>query len=237
MGWTETVFPYVSVTIMFLTVVYASIGTAKPRACNALNFPDCPIEAKNNDEDTDGDAAAHVVEDIGGQKLVRNEKTRLAYSYPLFHIMLALATLFMMMSLTGWYAPTTASLDTFGRSWAAVWIKMASSWLCLLLYLFATLFPSLVPKRYERHLYISPDTSGHSLSRAGSYRSGLGNGNYSQNGSSRSIGRGFFGSNGSLGVAERLRRYSASQHSSLDAVPLSPSKQPPTIVCHQETTV
>ena len=42
-----------------------------------------------------------VIEDIGGQRLVRNEKKRLVYSYSLFHVMLCLASLFMMMSLTG----------------------------------------------------------------------------------------------------------------------------------------
>lgn len=236
--WSDNVIPYVSVAIMFFTVVYASIDTAQPGNCNALNFPDCPVNANSPGE--------YTQEDFGGQMLVRNEKTRLAYSYPLFHAMIALATLFMMMSLTSWYSPMTASLMNFGRSWAAYWIKMTSCWVCLLIYFFTMLFPAMIPKKYRDHLNVAPDMSGQSISRAGSYQSGFGaypgsggagNG-YSRNGSSRSIGRGYFGSSGSLGVAERLRRYSiASQQSSQDAVPLSPSKQPPTIVCHQETTV
>uniref|UniRef100_A0A6A7G9L1 Serine incorporator n=1 Tax=Hirondellea gigas TaxID=1518452 RepID=A0A6A7G9L1_9CRUS len=231
MLWAEAIIPYLSVIIMFCAVVYASIGTAQPDNCQALEFPDCPMG---------GDRVADASEDdTGGQVLVRDERSQLSYSYPLFHIMLALATLFMMMSLTGWYTPTTARLSTFGRSWSAVWIKMTSSWVCLFIYLVSTLFPSIVPKKYQHQLTVAQDMMGRSPSRAHS----IGGSSYrqSRNGSARSVGRGFFGSSGSLGVAERLRRYSItqypSQHSSLDAVPLAPSEQAPTIVCHQETTV
>ncbi|XP_018022661.1 probable serine incorporator [Hyalella azteca] len=230
MMWTDAVMPYISVIIMIVTVVSGSIGTSGPDNCNALKFPDCPITGRPQQPPAD---------DTGGQKLIRNEKFGVAYSYPLFHIMLALATLFMMMSLTGWYTPQKANLVTFGRSWSSVWIKMASSWLCLLIYLFSTLFPSIVPKRYQPLLEV---TQAVALSRAPSRVSCYSAGGYPLNGSTRSIGRGYFGSSVSLSVSERLRRYSqssqyASHQSSIDAVPLTPSERPPTIVCHQETTV
>ncbi|KAF2367618.1 Serine incorporator/TMS membrane protein [Trinorchestia longiramus] len=240
MMWTDSVMPYISIFIMIVTVVNGSMGAAEPDSCNALKFPDCPISDQPQDVQTD---------DSGGQKLVRNEKSGLAYSYPLFHIMLALASLFMMMSLTGWYTPQKANLVTFGRSWASVWIKMVSSWICLIIYLFTTLFPSIVPKRYQPLLEVTQATVlSRSPSRAScysDYRSAGGYGGYplnDRNGSTRSVGQGYFGSTGSLSVGERLRRYSqssqyVSHHSSLDAVPLAPSERAPTIVCHQETTV
>lgn len=231
MMWTDAVMPYISIVIMFLTVVHGSIGTAQPENCQDLKFPDCPITSQPQQ---------FKVDDTGGQKLVRNEKNGLSYSYPLFHIMLALATLFMMMSLTGWYTPQKANLVTFGRSWPAVWIKMVSSWVCLLIYTFTMLFPSLVPERYQPLLRLTPaQTLSRAPSRVSCYSYSQTNG---RNDGSHYISRSMFGSSTSIGVTERLRRYSqgslfASEHSSVDAVPLTLSERSPTIVCHQETTV
>lgn len=143
-SWTDNVLPYVSVVVMFITVVSASVSTASPENCEAVAFPSCPV---NNDSPQ---KPRYDIEDIGGQRVVRNEKQDLAYSYPLFHVMLGLATLYMMMSLTGWYTPQGSSLLVFGRSWSTVWIKMASSWACLAIYSAVTLFPTMLPNRIRR---------------------------------------------------------------------------------------
>ena len=84
------------------------------------------------------------------------------YSYPLFHLMLMLAVLYMMMSLTGWYAPDNADLRNFGRSWSAVWIKMGSSWACLCAYLFTVLFPTVLPKKNQPRV-VEMISNGHIL--------------------------------------------------------------------------
>ncbi|XP_042221155.1 serine incorporator 5-like isoform X3 [Homarus americanus] len=140
-SWADEVLPYVSLILTFFLVVYSAIGTATPDNCQAIEFPSCPSRQS---------VQRHDVEDVGGQKVIRNESNDLAYSYPLFHIMLGLATLYLMMSLTDWYTPSTARLITFGRSWSAVWIKMSSSWVCLLIYLTVTLFPTMLPNKTSR---------------------------------------------------------------------------------------
>lgn len=138
----DEIMPYVSLAVTFFTVMYSAVGTASPDNCQAIAFPSCPSQQS---------VQRHKVEDVGGQKIVRNEAEGVTYSYPLFHIMLGLATLFLMMCLTDWYTPSTARLMTFGRSWAAVWIKMGSSWMCVVIYITITVFPTMLPNTTTRH--------------------------------------------------------------------------------------
>lgn len=137
----DDILPYISLLITFFTVVYSATGAASPENCKAIQFPSCPSQQS---------VQRHNVEDIGGQKVHRNEANGLAYSYPLFHVMLGLATLYLMMSLTDWYTPHSANLMTFGQSWSAVWIKIISSWVCLVIYLIVTVFPTMLPNNNYR---------------------------------------------------------------------------------------
>lgn len=222
--WTDKLLPYLSIALMLVAVVHASIGLAD----------------SGNTQDTDYSIAGDVpfdkrVEDIGGQRLIRDERNGLTYSYSLFHLMLVGATHFVMMSLTDWYVPNSTYILSQGKTWSAVWIKMAAAWMCLVMYLFITAFPSIVPSKLKDKLRMDRDTR---MKDSGSISFQNDPYGRKQRGSARSVGRGYFGSNGSLGVAERIRRYShQSDNSSLDAVPLTKSKKPTMIVCHTETTV
>ncbi|KAK8400099.1 hypothetical protein O3P69_003059 [Scylla paramamosain] len=137
----DEILPYITLLITFITVMYSVVGTASSENCKAIEFPSCPSQQS---------VQRHNVEDIGGQKVARNEASGVTYSYPLFHIMLGLATLYLMMSLTDWYSPFTANLMTFGRSWSAVWIKIISSWVCLIIYFIVTIFPTMLPNSHYR---------------------------------------------------------------------------------------
>ncbi|XP_022106293.1 serine incorporator 5-like isoform X2 [Acanthaster planci] len=66
--------------------------------------------------------------------LIHNERDGVIYSYSFFHLTLALASLYVMMTLTNWYRPEEASLESLHRTWPPFWVKLGSSWLCGILY-------------------------------------------------------------------------------------------------------
>ncbi|XP_049821757.1 probable serine incorporator isoform X2 [Aethina tumida] len=82
----------------------------------------------------------------GGKKVWDNEEESVAYSWSFFHVMFALATLNVMMTLTNWYKPNS-SLESFGVNAGSMWIKEISSWLCLTLYAWTLVAPILLPDR------------------------------------------------------------------------------------------
>lgn len=68
------------------------------------------------------------------------------YSYSFFHFVYALASLYAMMTLTNWYQPSK-TLDSFNMSSPAYWVKLASSWLCLCLFLWTLVAPRILQNR------------------------------------------------------------------------------------------
>ena len=43
--------------------------------------------------------------------------------------------------------PETSKLITFGRNWPSVWVKMASSWVCIIVYAITLFVPTCWPSR------------------------------------------------------------------------------------------
>ncbi|XP_008193930.1 probable serine incorporator isoform X3 [Tribolium castaneum] len=80
----------------------------------------------------------------GEKKVWDNEEESVAYSWSFFHIMFALATLYVMMTLTNWYKPNS-SLSKANS--ASMWIKMISSWLCVILYGWTLVAPIVLRDR------------------------------------------------------------------------------------------
>merc|ERR1719150_2610608 len=70
-----------------------------------------------------------------------------AYSWSLFHLMFALATLYIMMTLTNWFHPSSSNIEKFSANEGAVWVKIVSSWLCGALYLWTLVAPMILQDR------------------------------------------------------------------------------------------
>ncbi|KAI3386366.1 hypothetical protein SNEBB_005999 [Seison nebaliae] len=65
------------------------------------------------------------------QKVADDEEEQVSYNYSFFHLLCLLGSLYMMMSLTNWNSTKPNSMAPF-------WIKVSSSWVCILLYLWTT---------------------------------------------------------------------------------------------------
>ena len=64
----------------------------------------------------------------------------------MFHVSFGLATLYVMMTLTNWYSPSS-DLATYSSNSAAMWVKITSSWLAGGIYLWTMIAPSLLQDR------------------------------------------------------------------------------------------
>ncbi|XP_069370553.1 serine incorporator 1 isoform X2 [Paralichthys olivaceus] len=84
-------------------------------------------------------------ESTGPRRVEDNERDIVQYSYSFFHFMFFLASLYIMMTLTNWYSPDADY--TITSKWPAVWVKISSSWVCLVLYIWTLVAPMIVTNR------------------------------------------------------------------------------------------
>ncbi|KPP74219.1 serine incorporator 5-like [Scleropages formosus] len=86
----------------------------------------------------------------GGQYVMYDEREGTVYSYSFFHFVFFLGSLYVMMTVTNWFHYDNAKIERLlDGSWSVFWIKMASCWVCLLLYLWTLVAPMVCPKRFE----------------------------------------------------------------------------------------
>ncbi|XP_053310414.1 serine incorporator 2 [Spea bombifrons] len=96
-------------------------------------------------EESSGEAGIPMSDD-GEHRAYDNEEDSVAYNYSFFHFCLFLASLYIMMTLTNWYLPGSTN-QTLSSPWSAVWVKIASSWVGLLLYLWTLIAPVILSDR------------------------------------------------------------------------------------------
>ncbi|XP_064420555.1 serine incorporator 3 isoform X2 [Latimeria chalumnae] len=132
----------VGLVIFVLCILYSSIRSSSNSQVNKLT-----LSASDSVmlDDSVGDGSK--VED--GEEVRRaldNEKDGVQYSYSFFHFMLFLASLYIMMTLTNWYSPDS-DFKTMTSKWPAVWVKITSSWVCLILYTWTLVAPLVLTNR------------------------------------------------------------------------------------------
>lgn len=128
----------IGLVIWFLCVLYSSIRTASNSQASKLTGSDKLLVKDNGETGGSTDAEA--------QKVWDNESEEVVYSYSLFHVMFALATLYVMMTLTNWFHPNS-DIGSFSSNAPAVWVKIVSSWLCGVLYLWTIVAPAVLVDR------------------------------------------------------------------------------------------
>ncbi|KAG8034619.1 hypothetical protein G9C98_007695 [Cotesia typhae] len=92
------------------------------------------------------DGRNHDAESGAEPKVWDNEEDSVAYSWSFFHLMFALATLYVMMTLTNWYKPNS-TLETLNSNPASMWVKIISSWMCLGMYVWSLVAPTILRDR------------------------------------------------------------------------------------------
>ncbi|EDV23598.1 expressed hypothetical protein [Trichoplax adhaerens] len=136
----------IGIIVLFVMVIYSSVRNSSATSVGRFSL------SSNKEETTaipEPSSAPSGDEESGrpGQKVWDNEQDAVAYSYSFYHFMLALATFYIMMQLTNWYSPESASIVSLSSNWSSVWVKIASSWVCMLLYIWTLVAPLILPNR------------------------------------------------------------------------------------------
>lgn len=130
----------IPIVILLICVFYAGFSSSRNTAINKVRG--CPTK-----EEEGNTAVPSSDEDgKGGQNVYDDEEDTVTYSYTFFHFMFLLATLFIMMTLTRWYRPSTEKV-TLNGSDAAVWVKIVASWVCLMIYFWSLVAPLICKNR------------------------------------------------------------------------------------------
>ncbi|KAI8320014.1 putative membrane protein TMS1 [Martensiomyces pterosporus] len=89
-----------------------------------------------------------AAEEEGEEDGEDDERFGVQYSYTFFHFVFCLASMYAAMLLTNWNSiDSNDSVIIIGRSKSAVWVKVVTSWLCILLYSWTLVGPVVLPDR------------------------------------------------------------------------------------------
>lgn len=85
----------------------------------------------------------------GGQsssKAAIDDYAPITYNYSFFHLIFALASMYIAMLMTGWGA-VEQEKDRLDVGWTSVWVKTGAEWVTALLYTWTLVAPALMPDR------------------------------------------------------------------------------------------
>lgn len=130
----------VALLIWMFAVLYSSIRTSSNSQVGKLTMSEKTILQTDTGSTNSDD------EEKGHQKVWDNEEDGVAYSYSFFHFMLCLGSLYVMMTLTNWFSPSS-DFHTLNANMASVWVKISSAWLCIGLYVWTLVAPICLSNR------------------------------------------------------------------------------------------
>lgn len=125
----------VSLVLWLLLILYSSFSSAN-KGSSIINL-NGQKEQTTFFSDVDGEADKKTYDD---------EQESVQYSYSGCHLVFLLATLYVMMTLTNWYKPTS-DLTHFRANAPSMWVKISSSWMCIMLYIWTCVAPCVLSDR------------------------------------------------------------------------------------------
>ncbi|XP_069106278.1 serine incorporator 3-like isoform X2 [Argopecten irradians] len=141
-------FDYQSLLALLLwlfAVLYSSIRTSTHSQVGKLTMSEKTI-LQSDTAEYQASTESDKDEEKGGQNVWDNEEDTVAYSYSFFHFMLCLGALYVMMTLTNWYSPSS-DFNTLNYNMPALWVKISSTWVCLALYVWTLVAPLILRNR------------------------------------------------------------------------------------------
>ncbi|KAL6757882.1 serine incorporator/TMS membrane protein [Haematococcus lacustris] len=103
-----------------------------------------PVAAPSEQEASRAAAEARAAS--SGAKADTTDFTPVSYNYAFFHLIFALASMYIAMLMTGW-GSSMQDMDRIDIGWSSVWVKTGSLWVTSLLYVWTLLAPALFPDR------------------------------------------------------------------------------------------
>lgn len=146
-GGSSTATIVLGAVLTFVAVGYSALRTGSASQMGKLGMGGTDDSSASLLDESEGDG--DLDDEEAGQRIVDNERTGVIYSWSFFHLVFAVASLYITMVLTDW---NTISTDddmgiAFGHNWASVWVRMVSSWLVVLLYLWTLIAPIVLSDR------------------------------------------------------------------------------------------
>nr|CAH8865846.1 unnamed protein product [Trichobilharzia regenti] len=132
----------IGIIVLIFSVLYSTIRSSTTTSAGKFflsGTEDTQLADTSSGPDDDGDNRR-------GQKVWDNEESGVAYDYSMFHFMMLLATLYVMVMLTNWLRPQN-DLKTLAGNSASFWVRIVSSWICLIIYVWTLIAPALFPDR------------------------------------------------------------------------------------------
>ena len=125
------------VVIFIFCILYSSISTSSSSNAERLTT----LRSSTKQETAAADSANHEK-----QSVYDDEEDEVSYSYAFFHLVFALASLYVMMTLTNWHHPSS-TIEDQTSTWPAAWVKIVSSWLVFALYIWSLIAPIVLSGR------------------------------------------------------------------------------------------
>lgn len=138
----DTATTVIGAMLTFLAVCYSSLRTSSASQLGKLGMGGdaeaAYLLAEKNDDD-----------ESGGQTVVDNEEEAVTYNWSLFHLIFALASLYLMMVLTNFATLKDGYEADFhvGTGTASAWVNIVSSWITALLYIWSLVAPLILSDR------------------------------------------------------------------------------------------
>lgn len=128
----------------------ALVAAVEAGAIPASALNDRSLYRQEGDIDSDDEAEDGAV---GEER--DDERVRVKYNYSWFHIIFAMAAMYVAMLLTDWQFikkgvdnPEDGKTIYIGRSDVTMWMRIISSWISILLYTWSLLAPVVMPDRF-----------------------------------------------------------------------------------------